>query len=278
MKLRNLFVGGLFLVSLAFVACAKVQTEQAAATQTPGEKAAPSGKTEQAVATQPPGEQATSGKPEKSAPSDEAMIQGVWKTVQAANQSHDNKAFISQFSPTYQMEMATRQAYYALETRKKRIGGSPARDAELQAEVKPVHEALDKLGLTAEAIPTPKSGASAKDREETMAKLKTLIKDPVVVWADLQTAFAKGLKDNRTSSEFDGDLINVKVDGDKATADIVVEGREYQVAPKPGSPSGAGKTKPETVKGGREISGRVFLLKVDGKWKLAPELRQRDGR
>jgi hypothetical protein len=175
--------------------------------------------------------------------------EATWATVTAANLSRDHKAFISGFSPTFQKEMVARQAFEALQMRNFNRGSKEA-NAKFQAEIKPVLDALEKHGLTAE---TTKS-INFRDRsqhQKNTATIAGMVKDPVGLWTDLQSALAK-LPDSKDgpSSEFSGKLEDIKIDGDKATAKSVRDGR------------------------GGPRSTPVHFAKFNGEWRVAPELRQ----
>jgi hypothetical protein len=246
MKIPEMAFAGLLLASLAVVGCGKKPVEAPKTVEQPKPTLPP--QTTTAGATQP----STAGTAPQPTATGEERPEAVWEAVKAANASRNHRAFIEGFSPASQKDMAARQAYHLLSVRDV-DGGSEKRTAELRAEYKPIIDALDKHGLTAEATKSINTLAGRDLEDKNIEKLAALIKDPAGLWADLKTAYAKrpGKRDE-PSTEFEGKLTNVKINGDKATAVLVQSG-----------PDGVFKAP-------------VVFIKVSGKWKLAPELRPRN--
>lgn len=230
MKMPRTALGGLLFVSLALVGCGKEPGKVSSNDPKQGDQRQPNVETEKA----------SSGS--------NATPQAVWEAMTAANTARDHKAFMAAFSPAFQKSETARAAYSGLGMRN-RIGGSPKRDAEIKAENKPILDALDKHGLTAEATKGLKLNVGRDDDEKNIKTLAGMIKDPAPLWAELQAGFAKlpGYRDE-PSRQFEGKRTDVKIDGDKATGLLVqMAGRE-------------------------EYKVRIVFIKVEGQWKIAPEL------
>ena len=177
--------------------------------------------------------------------------EATWTAVKAANAAGDHKAFLSCFSPAYQKAMASRFAYTALQMQFM-VGGSRQRDAEIKAQSKSFLDVLTKHGLTPDATKQFKSNHDRAQDEKNIDALAGLIKDPVTLYADLRAVLAKVQpKSERPSTEFEGDLTEVRIDGDKATAVLVLMDR------------------------GEQMKAPIKFVRVNGKWKLAPEQRRR---
>jgi hypothetical protein len=186
---------------------------------------------------------------DKEAPKTYKTPKEVFEAAVTAMTKKDFPAMVSCFTPEAHKQMATDLAAQGLLIRAKAED-----DEKIMTKYKPVFEVLDKHGLTKAATKDLKIKGFRPTKEDRAALLK-LIKDPAAFTAASLAAQDKasgGDKDEPKPS-----LTDVKIDGDKASANIVIK---FTVKPKD-------KDKEEV----RENKQPVTFSKIKGGWLIDPE-------
>jgi hypothetical protein len=181
---------------------------------------------------------------EKGKPAVYKTPEALMDAFESSQKKKEWKTFIECWAPKAQKRVTAFEVRYAVGRRRIAQELEEARERG-----KPVFDILDKHGLTLEATKTVKADPILSDEiQKDLSKLVPLIKDPMALFVELNTAFDKlgwssGPKIHPSRM---AKLIKVKINGDKATGVLgVTEGdRRYEVP--------------------------FDFVKIDGSWRLPP--------
>jgi hypothetical protein len=184
----------------------------------------------------------------------------------AAMSKKDYAIMVSCFTPEAHKQMAADLAMQGMFIRGKAEGG-PAKDKEkgepdekAMKQYKPVFDVMDKHGLTKAATKDLKSKGFRASKEDREAILK-LVKDHAAFAAAFMTAQDKA-SDAPERDDPKPTLTDVKVDGDKASGNVVVK---FKV-----------KAKDKDAEEVRERKQPVTFSKIKGGWLIDPEADEKD--
>ena len=182
--------------------------------------------------------------------------QEVFDAVLTAKDKRDARAMVECFTPEAVKQIATdiaTQGFFLRDRAEGKFGKDQGKDAvEAEAKkLKPLLDVLDKHGLTEKATKDLRP-ANFRPTKEQREGLQKLIKDPEKLVVDFMTAQAKiEPPPPQGKDQPKPKLSDVKIDGDKATANVVV-----------------------TLKAGnesKEIKQPVRFQKVNGGWRVNPQ-------
>jgi hypothetical protein len=145
--------------------------------------------------------------------------EATWKTVGEANLAGNHKAFICGFAPADQKRKAAELALLFIPWRLEpsNLDDKP----KLKESLKLAIAALDKHGLDAETCKAFKLDDS-EQKAELLEKLAPLVKGPIGLYTELGAAQkARGGAHRPERNYYADQLIDVKIEGDKATATVV---------------------------------------------------------
>jgi hypothetical protein len=191
--------------------------------------------------------------------------QEVFDGVLAAIDARDARAMIGCFTPQAQRQMAARYAAQGAFLRAQAESkSSKDKDEDFVKKYRPLFDVMDKHGLTAKASKGLKVKGLRPTKEEREAILK-LLDDPAAFAADYAAAYDKVEPRKDRKDEPKPKLADVKIDGDKAVANVVV--------------TVARKEKDRELS--REVKQPVSFRKIDGGWRMEAEpeasAREKDG-
>jgi hypothetical protein len=185
-----------------------------------------------------------------------------FEALMAASEKRDARAMVDCFTPEAIKQMAGDVAGQSFFFRDQAEGklfkdkdvAKP--DEATLKRLKPVLEVLDKHGLTEKATKDLKPKGFRPTKKEREALLK-LIKKPEQFVVDFMNAQEKGSTRPARKDAPKPTLADLKIDGDKATANLVI----YLQLPS------ADKDKAEK----REIKQPITFQKIDGGWRVNPQ-------
>jgi hypothetical protein len=187
-----------------------------------------------------------------------------FEAVLAATEKRDARALVDCFTPEAVKQIAGdiagQNVFMREQTKrfKEKDGGTP--DEATLKRIKPMMDLLDKHGLTEKATKDllPKTSRPTKKEREALLKL---VKKPEQFVVDNLTAQAKSDPGPKPKDGPKPTLADVKIDGDKATANVVT------TINVPDDKDKAGK---------REIKQPMKFEKINGGWRFNPQPDRKD--
>jgi len=195
--------------------------------------------------------------------------QACFDAVLAASEKRDARALVGCFTPEAVKQMAgdlASQGFFLRDQAEGKLfkdkdGAKP--DEETLKRLKPMLDVLDKHGLTVKATKDlrPKGFRPTKKEREALLKL---VKKPEEFAVDFMAVQYKAApRPSPNKDEPKPKLEDLKIDGDKATANVVVTLRV---------PADKDKGKEDP----RQIKQPVTFQKIDGGWRVNPEANRKD--
>jgi hypothetical protein len=191
-----------------------------------------------------------------------------FEAVLAASEKKDARAMVDCFTPEAVKQIAGDLAGQSFFMRDQAEGKQfkdkdvAKPDEETLKRLKPLLDVLDKHGLTAKATKDLRPKTTFRPTKKEREALLKLVKKPEQFVVDYMTAQAKAETTPRPKDAPKPKLADVKIDGDKATANVVV------------TFSSPAKDKDKDEK--REIKQPIKFEKIDGGWRVNPQPDRKD--
>jgi len=191
-----------------------------------------------------------------------------FEAVLAASEKRDARAMVDCFTPDAIKQIAgdlAGQSFFLRDQAegkgfKDKEGAKP--DEETLKRLKPMLDVLDKHGLTAKATKDLRPKTAFRPTKKEREALLKLVKKPEAFVVDYMTAQNKANPAPNTKDQPKPKLADVKIDGNKATANVVV------------TFSSPAKDKDKDEK--REIKQPIKFEKIDGGWRVNPQPDRKD--
>jgi hypothetical protein len=147
--------------------------------------------------------------------------QEVFDAAEKAEARDDFKTLVHCYTPRSQQKLALMLGAWFGYGRSQLKDKSDEKTKKELEEAKPVFDALDRHGLTVEAVEKIKKDAG-KDDEKAEKAFLALIKDPAAFLIDVAAAAKKVGAFPKSPDKTEKKLTDVKIDGDKATGTVTV--------------------------------------------------------